>query len=233
MDGAVAPELGPAAVVDAPGSALDVMRGLLRAYAARPDVRSIAVVGNAPLEPSDDRAAAIDGCDLVIRCNSFVLDERDGPAAVGGRVDVVVFNRLLYAAPRVFDSYRDRLYLMVEPGALHRNADRRPPRWPADLGHLVVPNREITLPLSEALGLASRDEPVWATTGLMSVWIAALLFPDAELNLAGFSMIEDRTQVEWTHAWGDSCRVGREHRIEPEGRLLASWVSSGRAVLLR
>lgn len=217
----------------APGAAVEVMRGLVRSYARRPDVRSVAVVANAPLEPSAGRAAAIDACDLVIRCNSLVLDDPQRAPVVGRRVDVVVFNRLLRAAPRVFDSYRERLYLMVEPGAVHHAANRRPARWPADLGHFVVPNREITLPLSDALDLDTRGERVWPTTGLMSVWIAMTLFPDADLTITGFSMIDDPTQTEWSHEWGDSCAVGPEHRIEPEGRLLASWTSSGRVALLR
>lgn len=233
MDGALAHDRDPDTTVKTPGSALDVMRELVRSYAPRPDIHTVAVVANAPLEPSSERAEAIDACDLVIRCNSLVLDEPGRPAAVGSRVDVVVFNRLLRAAPRVFDSYRDRLYLMVEPGAVHRTANRRPPRWPADLGHFVVPNREITLPLSEALDFATLEEQIWPTTGLMSVWIAMTLFPDAELTITGFSMIDDPTQVEWSHEWGDSCAVGPEHRIEPEGRLLASWMSSGRVALLR
>lgn len=214
-------------------STLDVLRDLVRAYAPRPDIRRVAVVGNAPLEPSAERAAAIDEADLVLRCNSFVVDEAGRPPALGRRVDVVVFNRLLRASPRVFDGYRDRLYLMVEPGRMHTRSEFLPPRWPSDLGHFIVPNREITLPLSEALGLDSRGQRVWATTGLMSVWIAATLFPDAELRLAGFSMIDDPEQTEWEHAWGDSCRVGPEHRIEPEGRLLASWIAEGRATHLR
>lgn len=216
-----------------PTSTLDVLRELVVAYARKPSINSVAVVGNAPLEPSRERAAAIDGCDAVFRCNSFVLDEPGQPATLGRKVDVVVFNRLLRASPRVFDRYRERLYLMVEPGRLHYEPGRRPARWPLDLGMFMVPNREITLPLSEAIGFASRHEKVWATTGLMSAWIAVTLFPDAALTLAGFSMIDDPDQAEWTHAWGDSCRVAPEHRLEPEAELLRSWVSQGRATLLR
>ena len=137
------------------------------------------------------------------------------------------------ASPWFFDHYQDRLYLMVEPGRLHNSRDNMPARWPEDLGHVVVPNREITLTLSDALGVDSRGERVWGTTGLMCVWIAATLFPTAELGLAGFSMIENPVQTEWAHAWGDSCSVGPEHRIDLEGQFLASWVSSGRAALLR
>lgn len=210
-------------------STLDVMRELVRAYAEQPDVKSVAVVGNAPLEPSDDRAAAIDACDAVFRCNSFVVDEPGEPRAHGRKTHVVVFNRLLRASPPVFGSYRDRLYLMVEPGRLHREGGLRLPRWPDDLGLLPVPNREITLPLSEALGLDSHGEPVWATTGLMMAWIARTLFPDAELRITGFSMVEDTDQTHWSHAWGDSCVVAREHRIEPEGALLRQWIDRGEA----
>jgi hypothetical protein len=216
-----------------PTSTLDVLRELVLAYARKPSIDSVAVIGNAPLAPSRARAAAIDACDAVFRCNSFVLDEPAQPATLGREVHVVVFNRLLRASPRVFDRYRDRLYLMVEPGRLHFEPGRRPARWPVDLGLFAVPNREITLSLSEAMGLASRQEKVWPTTGLMSAWIAATLFPEAALNLAGFSMIDDPEQTEWTHAWGDSCRVAPEHRLEPEAELLRSWVSRGRATLLR
>jgi hypothetical protein len=217
------------AVTAAPGTTLDVIRGLVRAYATSPDVRSVAVVANAPMEPSPERAAAIDACDLVVRCNSFVLDGPDDPPTVGRTVHVVVFNRALRAAPRVFDSYRERLYLMVEPGRLHREPDFLPAWWPPDLGQIPVPNREVTLPLSQELGLDSRRRPEWATTGLMSVWMARHLFPEAELLLSGFSMITDRQQTSWTHQWGDSCAVGREHHIDTEGALLQSWIDAGKA----
>lgn len=216
-----------------PTSTLDVMRELVRAYAVRPHVKTIAVVGNAPLEPSDRRADAIDECDLVFRCNSFVVDEPGRPRALGRKVQVVVLNRLLRASPPVFERYRERLYLMVEPGRLHLEGGLRLPRWPEDLGLLPVPNREITLPLSDAMGLDSRNQRVWPTTGLMQAWIARTLFPDAEVRLAGYSMIEDTEQTEWKHAWGDSCVVGREHRIEPEGALLRRWIDAGEVQWLR
>lgn len=212
-----------------PSSTVDVMRRLVTAYASGPEVGSVAVVANAPAEADPARAQAIDSADVVVRCNSFVLDEPGEPPAHGTKVTVVVFNRALRASPRVFDRYRERLYLMVEPGRLHWEPDFLPRWWPADLGHLPVPNREITLPLSDALGLRSRDEAVWATTGMMSAWIARTLFPDAELRLAGFSMLAERNQTEWEHAWGDSCPVGPEHRIEPEGELLQSWIDAGHA----
>ena len=212
--------------------ALRHLRDLIASYAKHSPVRSLAVVGNAPLEASAERAAAIDACDVVFRCNSFILDTAD-EARQGRTVEVAVFNRGLRATPYSFDHYRDRLYMLVEPGRLHWEPDVRPDWWPSDLAIFNVPNREITLPLSDALGLASRTAPVWATTGIMCAWMAHALFPGCELQLAGFSMIDDREQTHWDHAWGDSVVVGREHRLGPEGALLESWIVSGSATFLR
>jgi hypothetical protein len=212
-----------------PTSTLGVMRDLVLTYAAASEVRTVAVVANAPSSPSIARAEAIDSSDVVFRCNSFVIDETGQAPAHGRKVHVVVFNRALRASPRFFHRYRERLYLMVEPGRLHWEPDVRPNWWPEDLGILPVPNREIMLTLAGVLDLPSRAQPIWPTTGLLSAWIARLLFPEAELRLAGFSMVDDREQTEWEHAWGDSCPVGREHRIGPEGELLHQWISSGQA----
>ncbi len=209
-------------------STVEYLRAMVAAYARTPDVGSVAVVGNAPLRPSVDRAAAIDACDVVFRCNSFVLDTPGGPPQQGARVDVVVFNRALRATPFVFDHYRERLYLVVEPGRLYREPTHRPGWWPADLGIVNVPNREVTLTLSHLLGLDSRNQREWATTGLLSLWVAMVLFPVADITIAGFSMVDRPDQTEWEHAWGDSCPVGSEHHIAREGLLLASWIDAGR-----
>lgn len=210
-----------------------LLRELLLAYAVRPEIRAVAVVGNAPIAPDADRAAAVDGCDLVMRVNGFVVDEPDGPPAVGSRTDVVVFNRGLRATRHVFGNYRDRLYLLVEPGRLHWEPEIIPEWWPEDLGFVPVSNREVTLPLSDALGLPTRTEPRWATTGTMAAWIARTNFPDAELLLTGFSFIDDPHQTSWTHAAGDSCNISPEHDLEAEGRMLVSWTRTSRTRLLR
>lgn len=210
-------------------TALDLMADLVRTYASGAEVESVAVVGNAPLTPDAARAAAIDECDVVFRCNSFILDRLGSPRQQGSKVNVVVFNRGVRATPFTFADYRDRLYLMVEPGRLHWEPDMRPDWWPDDLGLLPVPNSDVTLPLSDALGLPSRTDAVWATTGLMAAWIASVLFSQAELRLAGYSMLDAPDQTQWHHAWGDMCIVGPEHRLAAEGRLLKSWIDSGRA----
>ena len=65
-------------------------------------MRSVAVVGNKPLDPSPDRAAAIDACDLVVRVNGFRLDDDSDEPTYGRRAEVVFFNRALRATPWFF-----------------------------------------------------------------------------------------------------------------------------------
>ncbi|RZQ62190.1 hypothetical protein [Amycolatopsis suaedae] len=209
------------------------MVSLLEAYADRPSPRAVAVVGNQPLPEDPQRAKAIDACDMVIRVNGFVCDEPDGPPAVGTRTHVVVFNRAVRATKWVFHDYRSRLYLMVEPGRLHWEPEELPAWWPADLGLVPVSNTEVTLPLSDALGLPTRTESTWSTTGTMAAWIARTAFPTAELLLTGFSFIDNPNQTHWDHAAGDSCIVGPEHQIAAEGRLLDSWTRTGNTKLWR
>jgi hypothetical protein len=209
-----------------------VLRDLAGAYARQRPVRSVAVVGNAPLSPSPGRARSIDSCDLVFRVNGFALDVPNGPEVVGRRADVVVFNRAIRATPWLFRDYRDRLYLLVEPGRLHWEPAALPDWWPPDLGVVPVPNHDVVLPLSEALGIDSRVDARWATTGTMTAWLARWLFPDVDLRLAGFSMIDNPTQTSWAHAYGEPCAVGEEHLIARESELLRSWVDTGTATVL-
>lgn len=211
----------------------NLMRRLLDAYAEQPDPRSVAVVGNMPMAPDAERAKSIDACDLVFRVNGFVLDEPGAPPTVGGRCDVVVFNRGVRATPWVFRDYPERLYLLVEPGRMHWERPELPEWWPADLGCVPVSNREVILPLSDAIGLDSRRDALWATTGTIAAWIARTAYPDAELLLTGYSFIDDPDQTSWQHAAGDSCIVGPEHRIAAEGRLLDSWTRTSTTRLLR
>ncbi|WP_222049916.1 hypothetical protein [Modestobacter lapidis] len=202
---------------------------LARTYARAWNVRSVAVVGNKPLEPSGPRAGAIDACDLVVRVNGFRLDDPGDQPTYGRRADVAFFNRALRATPWFFTGYRDRLHLLVEPGRLHWEPDVVPSWWPEDLGHVHVDNDDLTLPLSAELGLDSTREGLWATTGTMAAWWARTTFPDARLELAGYSFVTEPDQTRWQHASGDDCIVGPEHRIALESDLLRGWVADGRA----
>lgn len=205
------------------------VRDLAVAYAGGGTVSSIAVVGNKPLEPDSERAAAIDACDLVVRVNSFRLDDPDSPPTFGSRVDVVVFNRGVRATPWFFENYQDRLHLLVEPGRLHWEREVVPPWWPSDLGQVHMSNDDLTLPLSAELGLDSVADGLWATTGTMAAWWAHDTFPDARLVLTGFSFIDEPDQTRWWHASGDDCIVGPEHRLANESRLMQRWAADGRA----
>jgi hypothetical protein len=208
-----------------------LVRQLALAYARTVPVRSVAVVGNKPLEPSAERAAAVDACDLVIRVNGFRLDDGSVPAAYGTRADVIFFNRALRATPWFFAGYRDRLYLLVEPGRLTWEPDLIPTWWPQDLGQIHLDNEDLTLPLSQELGLDSMTDGLWATTGTMAAWWARATFPDAQVHLAGYSFIDDPTQTRWAHASGDDCIVGPEHRIAAESELMRRWLDQGVATL--
>jgi len=216
-------------------NALGDLRALVAAYSAADPGRvgSVAVVGNAPLAPSDARADEIDAADLAIRVNSFVLDSPGRPRAQGHRADVVLFNRLLRATPEFFAGYAARLYLLVEPMRMHGNRELWPTSWPPDLGLVPVPNREVTAPLSELLGVPWREQRLAPTTGTMACYLALTLFPETDVAFTGFSFLDAPDQTRWQHQWGDSCRVGREHRIGSEAVLMRSWLESGQARFLR
>lgn len=213
-------------------TARETFAALMDAYARDSPVRTIAVVGNAPLTPDHRRAATIDACDLVIRVNGFALDAQDN-SAVGRRVDVVVFNRGIRASPWLFDAYPRRLYLLVEPGRMHWEPETYPDWWPEDLGFVTVPNREVTISLARELNLDVLRDGLWATTGTTAAWIARWAFPEAELRLAGFSFVDNPGQSTWEHAYGEPCEISPEHRIAREGDLLSRWAREPGVTLLR
>ncbi|MGY1743505.1 MULTISPECIES: hypothetical protein [unclassified Blastococcus] len=213
-----------------PGS-LDLVGRLMTAYAARRPVRRVAVVGNAPVTPDPARARAIDEADLVVRVNGFALDTPAVPRGLGTRADVVVVQWLLHATPWVFQDYRSRLYLYNEPGAMYFDGERLPRWWPADLGLLPVPNREITRPLSRALGF-DLAQPRWATTGTVAAYLARTVFPDARLLLAGFSFLGAAAPDGWDHAYGGTALLTDDHVIDAEAALLRSWIDDDRAEFL-
>lgn len=204
----------------------DRLRPLAEAYSATGQVSRIAVVGNQPLSTSPARAETIDSADLVFRVNGFRTDAADGNPAVGLRTDVVVFNRGVRPTPWFFERYTERLYLMVEPGRLLWENPKLPAFWPADLGMVTMPNREVILPLGAAMGADPREGGHWATTGTVMLWIARSLFPDAAIDAAGFSFVDEPDQRTWDHAYGDPSPVGSEHRIELESALVRGWIDS-------
>lgn len=210
----------------APGR-LDSLRDLVASYARHDPVRTIAVVGNAPLVPSDARADAVDTCDLVVRVNSFTVDEPGAPRAAGRRTDVVLWSRLVRATRRLYDDYPSRLYVMLEPMRMYHRPEVWPTSWPADLGFVVAPNDLVARPLLEELGLPWREERLAPTSGTTAVWLARRLFPDAELSVTGLSYVADADPQQWDYQSGASGRIGPEHRVAAEGALLRRWVEDG------
>jgi hypothetical protein len=211
------------------------LRDLAASYArvspGRPVLR-VAVVGNAPMEPSQRRADEIDGSDLVVRVNSFVLDTDDSAPTQGRRADVVLWSRLVKATPALFDRYRERLYVLLEPMRMYGRREVWPASWPTDLGFVAARNDEVAVPLNQELGLPWRAERLAPTTGTTAAWLAVRLFPEAEVLLTGLSFVDAPDQVEWDHQWGDSVRVGPEHRIGAEAALLRRWRDEGRVRML-
>ena len=169
----------------------------------------------------------------MVRVNSFVMDTPGEPRSQGSRVDVVVWSRLVRATPHLFDRYRERLYVMLEPMRMYGRPEVWPMSWPDDLGFVVARNDQVAIPLNEELGLPWREEHLAPTSGTTAAWLAVTLFPDADVRLAGFSFVDQPDQTSWQHQWGDSVAVGPEHRIAAEARLFRSWLDQGRARMLR
>lgn len=206
------------------------LRDLFASYARSGvpgEVRSVAVVGNAPMVPSAARAAMIDGCDLVLRTNSFVLDQPGADPVAGRRTDVVLWGRMVRATPSSFADYRSRLYVLLEPMRMFHRPEVWPGSWPADLGLVVARNDAVAVPLLEELGVPWREEGIAPTTGTTAAWLARALFPEAQVHLTGLSYVADPSPERWDYQSGARGRIGPEHRISAEGRLLQRWWKDG------
>jgi hypothetical protein len=208
------------------------LKTFLESYSAHLPVRRVTVVGNAPLEPSEARRDVIDSSDLVFRCNSFVLDEPDGPPCLGTKTDVVVAALVTRITPWFFRDYRNRAYLQVDVGNTRRPLPPLPFSWPDDLGYWPIPNRTLGIPIRLALHPESQGVKAVPTTGTQAAYVAHELFPEAELVLTGFSYLHDREQTAWQHHWGDSAPVHVAHLLDREGAMLESWITDGSAVFV-
>lgn len=203
-----------------------MLRALIVARLGDRTPRTVAVVGNAPLAASAERAARIDGSDLVVRMTTFALD--DAEPAVGRRTDVVVLHRGVVAGPGTFADYRGRLYLLAEPGRDHWEPEGIPPWWPGDLELIPIGNREFTDPLRALLGYR-RSTVSWPTTGTLAVHLVHRLFPHARILLTGTTLLDPEPGGGGAlgHHWGPAVAVTPEHRLAHEGELLASWRDAG------
>jgi hypothetical protein len=206
------------------------MREHTMAYASATPVRRVAVVGNAPLEPSEERRDLIDTADLVFRCNSLALDGAGEPPCVGTRTNVVVTARTARPTPGFFLDYRNRAYFVVDGFQLSfANPPGMPSSWPADLGAWPLSNRALGMPLKYLLHPARGGLGVVPTTGTQAVYLAYRLFPEADIVITGFSFLTDRQQEAWGYHWEALQRapVHSAHRLDREGAYLQGLVDRG------
>lgn len=204
------------------------LAALLASYAHRRPVRTVAVVGNAPLAPSDDRAREIDSADLVVRMNSLQLDDPGDPPRLGCRCHVVLLSRATRITPWALRDYRRRLYLVPQAGftTFHGMRDQ-PEHWATDLGALPVPNGAVIKPLVDLLEPGHAPGSVIPTSGTICVYLAHELFPDAELRVTGLSFLDGVQQAEWAHQSGGSTAVNAKHHLDREGALMHTWIADG------
>jgi hypothetical protein len=209
------------------------VRSFLRAYAVRPTVERVAVVGNAPMEPDAARAATIDAADLVIRCNSFVLDEAGDPPAVGRACHAVLLSRATTMTPATLRGYRDRAYLVPQAGFVqYQPGDEvglllQAGFWPADLGVMPLPNSTVKVRAVRALDPGAAPGSLIPTTGTTALFLAHEMFPEADLVATGFSFLDDEEQQSWSHHSGGHTKVNWQHRLDLEAALLRSWIADG------
>ena len=209
----------------------ELMRAYVESFCTSLPVRTVAVVGNAPMAPSRSRARRIDACDLVIRVNSFWVDGPTDPPSHGRTVHVVVLNRLLRATPALFSDYRERAYFLTEGGHVaHRKLRLPPPYWPADLAPWPIPNRAMVAELRRLIDPDGEETSlVVPTTGTAAAYLGLWLFPDAHLVLTGFSFLSRPDQASWSHHKGGVVPVAAHHKIGKESALMQSWIDAGRA----
>jgi hypothetical protein len=212
----------------------DLIGDFMATYARRRPVQKVAVVGNAPLAPSDDRADELDSSDLVVRANSLALDEPGKPRTVGSTCHVVLLSRSTRMTPWVFKDYRHRAYLLMQAGfTTFRGVRDTASHWPADLGAMPVPNGVVTQRLGNQLWPGRDPGTLIPTTGTTALFLAHELFPEAELVATGFSFVDNREQDEWGHHSGGTTAVNKLHRLDLEGALLQSWIEDGSMRLLK
>ena len=227
------PALATIRAVPAPAAAeqAPILRRLVLARTGGRPPQRIAVVGNAPLSPSAERARRIDGADLRVRMTTFALDT-DVPAA-GRETDVVVLHRALAPGPDTFADHARRLYLLAEPGRMFWEDAAIPPWWPRDIELIPIANREFTRRTRSALRLG-RVDIAWPTTGTLAVHLMHRLFPHARILLTGSSLLDGGAPSSGAvpsgglaHHWGPAVRLPPEHRLHRERRLLQGWRRDG------
>ena len=212
----------------------DLLRNYLASYAAQQPVRTVTVVGNAPLDPDPTRVARIDGSDLVIRMNAMALDDADSPPCVGTRCHVVLLSRYARVTPGMFQDYRERAYVVPQAGyGLRYVLLPQPHFWPSDLGTMPIPNAPVITRLLDRLDPDRRPNDLIPTSGTIACFLAHEMFPDAQLSVTGLSFLDGVRRKSWRYQSGGGSEVVPAHRLDLEADLLRSWIDDGSMQVLR
>jgi hypothetical protein len=131
----------------------------------------------------------------------------------------------------VFADYRRRAYLVPQAGFVQYHPGDRvgllleTSFWPADLGAMPLPNAVVKARVNRALDPQHRPGSLIPTTGMMALFMAHEMFPQAELLATGFSFLDDSEQTHWSHQSGGRTKVNWQHRLDLEAALLRSWIA--------
>ena len=198
----------------------DLLRDYLESYAEHRPVRSVAVIGNKPLQPDAERAAAIDSSDLVLRVNSFQLDEPGEPPTLGTACHVALISRRVRTTKWVFRDYRRRGYLVPQMGfPLLRGVRLNPLFWPPDLGAMPLPNGVVMKRLADRLDPGHAPGRLIPTSGTTLAYLAHEMFPGAAM-LGDRLLLHDRDRAD---------RVGPSQRRDHDGAPVPRPEPGGRA----
>jgi hypothetical protein len=211
----------------------ELIKDFIASYARRQPISSVAVVGNAPLQPDSGRAATIDGCDLVIRANAMMLDPPGSDPCVGTACHAVIMSRATALTPWALRNYRDRAYLVPQAGYVQYQREDRvgllleTTFWPPDLGIMPLPNAVVKARAAAALDPAHKPGSIIPTTGLMALFMAHEMWPEATLVATGFSFLDNAELSHWSHHSGGHTKVNWQHHLHLEQALLRSWIDDG------
>ena len=155
------------------------------------------MIGNAPLEPSEERRDLIDSADVVIRCNSLALDRpARRPASARGPPSSSPPGRRGRRRGSSPTTATVRTSWSTSSTSRSRSRPGWPASWPADLGAWPLPNRALGLPLKYLLRPSDAGHGLAPTTGTQSAYLAYRLFPDADIVLTGYSFLDDSGSTE-------------------------------------
>ena len=190
-----------------------------------PEVRSIALVGNAPTALQGDFGAQIDACDLVVRFNRAEVVGHE--SQVGRRTDILVANHLnhLGRSPSPGDILQPKFVLcFVHPGELSREDMSRFRAWVGDTPYAISFAPDI-------FKLPAQNRTRALTMGNYALFTFLQAFSVERLVLSGFTLFGAVPGGATAYfSGGQQYDTGTWHDLDIEAKIFAKLVSgfSGR-----